>query len=59
MQDHHSQASRVSGDSLTPPCAYCAEESDAADGWPPERLPRGDQVTVGPGSVLVMRGPRV
>ncbi len=38
MQDHHSQASRVSVDSLTPPCAYCAEESAAADGWPPERL---------------------
>lgn len=38
MQDRHSPGSSVSGDSLTPPCAYCAEKAVAADGWPPERL---------------------
>ncbi len=41
MQDRHTWSSSVPGDSLAPPCAYCAagaEEIVAADQWPPERL---------------------
>lgn len=41
MQDRHDPAFSPPGDILAPPCAYCAagaEETVAADSWPPERL---------------------
>jgi hypothetical protein len=47
MQDRHTSSSGVPGDSVGPPCAYCAPdtgetgdtgEAAAGDQWPPERL---------------------
>jgi hypothetical protein len=41
MQECRIQASGAPGDSLAPPCAYCADDADeaaATDRWPPGRL---------------------
>jgi hypothetical protein len=41
VHDRHTPSSGVRGDILAQPCAYCAagaEETAAADSWPPERL---------------------
>jgi hypothetical protein len=41
MQDRHTPSFGVPGDSVAPPCAYCAAgagEAAAGNQWPPERL---------------------